>query len=96
MSDNKQEKTATVDGVVPEAKPACTALVPLAAPARRLHNLRRSWLPNPMFVAHLIATAERVPQTRGLYRASFADAESAYHANGSAIRGAGARTRQII
>jgi hypothetical protein len=96
MSDNKQEKTATVDGVVPEVKPACTALVPLGAPARRLHGPRRSWLPNPMFVAHLIATAQRVPQTRGLYRASFADAQTAYHANGSAVRDAGTRTRQII
>src|SRR6516165_5171845 len=56
------------DGVFEEVEPACVAMVPLApAPphwARRLLNPR----PDPTFVAHLIATAEQLPQTRSLRR----------------------------
>ena len=38
-------------------------------------------LPNSTFVAHLIATAEHVPQTRSLRRATPADALSAYRSH---------------
>jgi hypothetical protein len=52
--------------------------------------------PNSIFVTHLIATAEQVPQTRGLRRATAADAQSAYRARQDQVQGAGIRTRQII
>jgi hypothetical protein len=47
-------------------------------------------------VTHLIATAERAPQTRSLRRATAADAQTAYQANQRPVPGAGAgfRTRQ--
>jgi hypothetical protein len=44
----------------------------------------------------LIATAEQVPQTRSLRRATSADAQTAYRANRHRVPGAGIRTRQII
>ncbi|THD68344.1 MAG: hypothetical protein E7813_10865 [Bradyrhizobium sp.] len=62
-----------------EAKPACVALVPVVASAQ--------WSPppdlqlsraDPGFVTHLIATAEHVPQTCSLRRATPADAQAAY------------------
>jgi hypothetical protein len=49
-----------------------------------------------MFVTHLIATAEQLPQTRNLRRATPADAQSAYRASQPHAPGAGIRTRQII
>jgi hypothetical protein len=48
------------------------------------------------FVAHLIATAEHVPQTCSVRRATPADAQSAYSANQHRAQGAGMRARQII
>jgi hypothetical protein len=62
-----------------DAKPACVALVPLvaSAPWPRVQDLqlRRA---DSGFVTHLIATAEHVPQTRILRRATLADAQAAY------------------
>jgi hypothetical protein len=52
--------------------------------------------PDPTFVAQLIATADRAPQTRSLRRASLADAQMAYGASQSARCGTGFRTRQTI
>jgi len=84
------------DGVFEEVEPACVAMVPLApAPpywARKFLNPR----PDPTFVAHLIATAEQLPQTRSLRRATPADALSAYHARARIAQGAGPQTRQTI
>ena len=61
------------DGVFEEVEPACVGMVPLApAPpywARKFLNPR----PDPTFVAHLIATAEQLPQTRSLRRATPAE-----------------------
>jgi len=83
------------DGVVADAKPACVALVPVVASAQwsSIPSLQAS---NSTFVTHLIATAERVPQTRSLRRASPADARSAYAANQHQAEGAAIRTRQIV
>jgi len=92
MSDNDRDKIAAPD----DAKPACTALVPLVATAQSSHGQRRRCLLNPTFLTHLIATAARAPQTRSLYRATFADALTAYRASQNPVRVAGARTRQII
>jgi len=51
--------------------------------------------PSSIFVTHLIATANQAPQTRGLRRATVADAQTAYGANRRPILGTGFRTRQI-
>jgi len=42
--------------------------------------------PDPTFVAHLIATAEQLPQTRSLRRATPADALSAYRSVQHAVK----------
>ena len=47
------------------------------------------------FVTQLIATAEHLPQTRSLRRATPADAHAAYGAQRRQIRTAGMSTRQI-
>jgi hypothetical protein len=52
--------------------------------------------PDPSFLAQLIATADQAPQTRGLRRASPADAQNAYGASQIRRHGAGFRTRQTI
>jgi hypothetical protein len=52
--------------------------------------------PDPTFVAQLIATADRAPQTRSLRRASLADAQTAYGASQIRRPGTGFRTRQTI
>ena len=50
--------------------------------------------PDPSFVTQLIATAEQVPQTRTLRRATSADALSAYNAPARpSARPASARVR---
>ncbi len=85
------------DTVHAEAKPPGRALAPVVTAAQwsRLPNdlLVRS---NSGFVAHLIATAEHLPQTRSLRRATPSDALSAYKANQSRAIGAGLRARQTI
>ena len=87
------------DGVFVEVfedlEPPCVALVPLA---QEVHWVRKLPLPrpDPSFVTQLIATAEQVPQTRTLRRASTADALSAYDTPGRVIREAGLCTRQVI
>jgi hypothetical protein len=85
------------DGVVFDEKPACVALVPMSQPAPWSQRFSRPLSrPNPTFVTHLIATAEQVPQTCNLRRATPADAQSAYGASRRTAQGAGVRTRQII
>ena len=70
----------------------CTELVPVAqfvpwSPGRAPR-------PDPIFIAQLIATAEQAPQTRGLRRASLADAQTAYDASRTRRPSTGFRTRQ--
>ena len=85
------------DGVFADAKPASVALVPVVASAqwsqvpRQL--LARS---DSTFVTHLIATAEHVPQTRSLRRATPLDAQTAYGAHAHQVFGTGIRTRRTI
>jgi hypothetical protein len=75
-------------------EPACTELVPVT---QSVHwSPRPAPRPDPTFVAQLIATADRAPQTRGLRRASLADAQTAYGASQIRRPGTGFRTRQII
>jgi len=84
------------DDVLAAAKPACVALVPVIPSAQWLRASSRLPQPDSIFVTHLIATAEQVPQSRGLRRATAADAQSAYRARQSRVQGAGIRTRQIV
>jgi hypothetical protein len=95
MLDSDRPQQTVNDGVMTEAKPACVALVPMVASAQwsPIPPLPRA---NSTFVTQLIATAEYLPQTRSLRRATAADARSAYQANQRPIEGAGIRTRQII
>jgi hypothetical protein len=97
MMGTNQSEQAIEDGVVLDAKPGCFALVPVIPSAQwsQSPGLQQS-LPSSIFVTQLIATAEQVAQTRGLQRATLADAQTAYSANQSPIQGAGRRTRQII
>jgi hypothetical protein len=96
VSRDRPEQTMD-DGVFADAKPACVALVPQVASAQ--------WSPipgqllsraDPTFVTHLIATAEHVPQTRSLRRATPADAQTAYGAHRHPISGVGLRTQRTI
>jgi hypothetical protein len=73
-----------------------TALVPVTAGPERLSTIRPMSRPDPTFVAHLIATAERLPQTRNLRRATPSDALSAYAARLQPAQRTGRQTRQII
>ncbi len=51
---------------------------------------------DPTFVTHLIATAEHVPQTCSLRRATPADAQTAYGAGRHQISGTGKKTQRTI
>jgi hypothetical protein len=96
MSDTDRPELAMDVGVPADAKSPCVALVPMVTAARwsQICSSRRS-LPNSTFVAHLIATAEHVPQTRSLRRATPADALTAY-TDQHRLQGAGMRARQTI
>ena len=69
---------------VPQTTPeraSGAALVPVAPPsAHRL--VSRSGRPDAAFVVHLIATADRAPQTRSLRRAAPGDAVTRYRVAG--------------
>jgi len=85
------------DGVLADAKPPCVALVPVVTAAKWSRISGSQLSPSSStFVAHLIATAEHVPQTRCLRRATPADAQTAYSTNQHRFQGPGMRARQII
>jgi hypothetical protein len=75
-------------------EPACVDLVPLAQSLPL--SPRQAPRPDPTFIAHLIATADRAPQTCLLRRGSLADAQTAYGANRILHYSAGFQTRQTI
>jgi hypothetical protein len=75
-------------------EPACTELVPVAEPV--LWSSKPAPRPDPTFLAQLIATADRAPQTCCRGRASLADAQIAYGASQTRGYGTGCRTRQTI
>jgi hypothetical protein len=82
------------DGIDSERAPG-VALVPVARPIRLAPTgpITRA---DPTFVAHLIATAAQVPQTRTLRRAAPSDAQSAYTASLRPVSAAGCRMRQVV
>jgi hypothetical protein len=84
------------DTAAPDAKPASVALVPIAQTERRLRRRWYRWAPDPIFVTHLIAAAQQVPQTRRLRQATLADAQAAYQTRPSPARDLGSRMRQVI
>jgi hypothetical protein len=83
------------DEVTGEPDGTGTALVPLAATT---HWAPKIALPHAdsSFLAQLIATAAREPQTRGMRRGSPADAQIAYGPHVSERRSVARRTRQIV
>jgi hypothetical protein len=83
------------DGVFADVKPACVALIALTPSVQYLSKLPLP-RPDPTFVTHLIASAEQVPQARGLRRATSEDAQLAYAPRRHQGPGIGFRTRQII
>jgi hypothetical protein len=91
---DQSEQTESAE--VADAEPACVALVPVTPPLHWTSAGPCLSRPDPCFVTQLIATAEQVPQTRTLRRATPADAQTAYTASQHPTLGAGARTRQII
>ena len=94
MSDNdRPEQTAEVI-VLNDARPACVALVPVV-PTVHWSRVPDQQLSRADFVTQLIATAEHLPQTRSLRRATPADAQAAYGAQRRPLRAAGIRTRHI-
>ena len=81
MLDDDRPEQAVDDGeFVDVDEPACVALVPVTQPSRLVAG-DQAPRPDPTFVAQLIATADQAPQTRGLRRASPADAQTAYGAS---------------
>ena len=82
-------------GPAEEARPACTALVPVAEPVRWSNRQPRRSLPDPTFVTQLIATSEHFPQARSLRRAEVSDALEAYRP-APRVQRAGLRTRQSV
>jgi hypothetical protein len=92
---NEQEiEDGVFQEVFGDVEPPCVALVPLAKGFTLACKLP---LPRPdsSFVTQLIATAEHVPQTCTLRRASTADALSAYDTHRRTVH-AGLCTRQVI
>jgi hypothetical protein len=85
----------TIEGVETDVRSASVALVPVI-PAVHWSRVPDQQASRADFVAHLIATAEHVPQTRSLRRATPADAQTAYRARQSKAPDANGRTRQII
>jgi hypothetical protein len=85
------------DGLPADEKPACVALVPVV-PAVHWSRVPDQQHSRADFVTQLIATAEHVPQTRSLRRASPADANAAYGArwHKAPNQRAGIRTRHIV
>jgi hypothetical protein len=97
MLSTSQSEQAVEDGAVPAPKSDCVALVPVIPSAQWSYSSGQQWsLPSSIFVTQLIATAEQEPQTRGLRRATLADARTAYSANQNPRQRAASRTRQII
>jgi hypothetical protein len=85
-----------IDEPAAEAAKPSRALVPLAFTERRARRRWYRWAPDPLFITHLIAEAEQVPQARRVRRASIADAQAAYRPHQTPAEGVGSRTRQLI
>jgi len=87
---------AILDGEILDADaPACVELVPVTQTVR--WSTRSAVArPDPVFVTHLIATADQAPQTRSLRRGTLEDAQTAYGAHPQERRSVARRTRQVV
>jgi hypothetical protein len=95
MLSSDRPDEAVEGGGGADERPGCVALVPVVP------TIHRSRVPEPSrsradFVTQLIATAQHLPQTRSLRRATPADAKAAYGARRQQGDTAGIRTRQIV
>jgi|HubBroStandDraft_4_1064222.scaffolds.fasta_scaffold722663_2 hypothetical protein len=97
MSGSDRPDETMDDGAFADAKPACRALVP------QIVTAQWSGIPSqfvsradPTFVTHLIATAEHVPQTRCLQRATPIDAQTAYVAGRHPMSVTGITTQRTV
>jgi len=66
MLNTGEPEQSVDDGVLPEAKPACVALVPVTSSVQWSQAPGRLPRPNPVFVTHLIATAAQGPANTAL------------------------------
>lgn len=83
------------DGLFEEVESSGDALVPVGPSVYRAARLAIA-RPDANFVAQLIATAERLPQTRELRRAAPAEALSAYRSFKESIGVTRPSTRQTV
>ena len=87
---------AILDGEILDADaPACVELVPVTQTVRWSTKSAVA-RPDPVFVTHLIATADQAPQTRSLRRGTLEDAQTAYGAHPQERRSVARRTRQVV
>jgi hypothetical protein len=86
----------TDDPTASAEQTASRALVPLANTERRSRRRWYRWAPDPIFVTHLIAEAQQVPQARRMRRASMADAQAAYRPPQIPAQDVGSRMRQVV
>jgi hypothetical protein len=84
------------DTAAPAEQPAGRALVPVANLERRSRRRWYRWAPDPIFITHLIAEAQQVPQARRTRRGSMADAQAAYRPHQTSAQDIGGRTRQVV
>jgi hypothetical protein len=91
-----QTEPANDEPAASVAKPASRALVPLAYTERRARRRWYRWAPDPIFITHLIAEAEQVPQARRIRRASPADAQAAYQPRPTSTQNIGCQMRQVV
>ena len=96
MAGSGRSGRAEPDGVAPGERPACVALVPVV-PTVQWSRVPEQPQSRADFVTQLIATAQHIPQTRSLWRATPADANAAYGAqrHKTPAQTAGVRTRHI-
>ena len=97
MSSSDHPDQAADGTVLADQKSRSAALVPVITAVHR-PAVRDRQPSRADFVTQLIATAEHVPQTRSLRRATPADASAAYGASGrlGPAQISGRRTRQTI
>jgi hypothetical protein len=95
MPDDRAE-LVTDEPAASAAKPESRALVPFAFTERRSRRRWYRWAPDPIFVTHLIAQAQQVPQARRVRRASMADAQAAYRPRQTPAEDVGSRIRQVV
>ena len=96
MSESNRPEQTAIDRALADERPASMALVPVI-PTVHWSRVPDQQLSRAEFVTQLIATAEHLPQTRSLRRATPADAQAAYGArwHKASAQGTGIRTRQV-